>query len=233
MKRFKKIIPISILVIIIIFSCSKEEEETAIVTIDPPSAATLIFPVNNTECNEGIVISDTETDVLFQWEEAANASSYVLQITNLNTGTSRNISTISTEFFIRILRGTPYSWSVTSKSGTNNLTAESEIWRFYNAGLPEESFPPFPAEAMSPQSGSSVDEGDITLEWQASDIDNDIASYTIFLDTVNPPLTEVGDTSNNSLDVSVTSGLIYYWKVITTDVIGNTSDSQVFQFRVN
>ncbi len=87
MKRFKKIIPMSILVIIIIFSCSKDEEETAIVTIDPPSAATLIFPVNNTECNEGIVISDTETDVLFQWEEAANASSYVLEITNLNTGT--------------------------------------------------------------------------------------------------------------------------------------------------
>ncbi len=108
-----------------------------------------------------------------------------------------------------------------------------QTWKFYNAGLPEESFPPFPAEALSPQSGSSVDEGDITLEWQASDIDNDIASYTIFLDTVNPPLTEVGDTSNNSLDVSVTSGLIYYWKVITTDVIGNTSDSQVFQFRVN
>ncbi len=219
--------------IIIILSCSKEEEETAMVELIPPSAATLIFPENNTECNEGIVISDTETDVLFQWQAADNASSYVLQITNLNTGTSRNISTISTEFFIRILRGTPYSWSVVSKSGTNNLTAESQVWRFYNAGLPEESFPPFPAEAVSPQPGSSVDEGNITLEWQASDIDNDIASYTVFLDTVNPPVTEIGISSSSSTNVTVSSGLIYYWKVITTDIIGNTSDSQIFQFRVN
>ena len=233
MKRFKTIIPIYLVVASLIISCSKDEEETAMVTVDPPTAATLIFPQNNTECNEGIVISDTETDVLFQWEEAVNASSYVLQITNLNTGTSRNISTVSTEFFIRILRGTPYSWSVVSKSGTNNLTAVSEIWRFYNAGLPEESFPPFPAEAVSPQPGSSVDEGNISLQWEASDIDDDIASYTVFLDTANPPVTELGVTSNNSFNVLVSSGLIYYWKVITTDVAGNASDSQVFQFKVN
>ncbi|NNL16624.1 MAG: hypothetical protein HKO81_08290 [Flavobacteriaceae bacterium] len=232
MKRFKKIISI-IIAVGIILSCSKEEEETAMVELIPPSAAALIFPQNNTECNEGIVISDTETDVLFQWEEAENASSYVLQITNLNTGTSRNISTNSTEFFIRILRGKPYSWSVVSKSGTNNLTTESAVWRFYNAGLPEESFPPFPAEAVSPQPGSSVDEGNISLVWQASDIDNDIASYTVLADTVNPPVTEIGITSNNNINVTVSSGLVYYWKVITTDIIGNTSDSQVFQFRVN
>ena len=233
MNRFKKIIPIVLLAISLVFSCSKEEEETAMVTIDPPTAATLIFPENNTECNEGIVISDTETDVLFQWEEATNASSYILQITNLNEGTSRNISTLSTEFFIRVLRGTPYSWSVKSKVSTSNETAESATWRFYNAGLPEQSFPPFPAEAISPQIGNSVDEGTITLQWEASDIDDDIASYKVFLDTANPPVMEVGNTSNNSLDVTVASGLVYYWKVITTDVVGNASDSQIFQFGVN
>lgn len=233
MKRLKKIIPIFFIAIGLILSCSNEEEETAMVELIPPSAATLIFPENNTECNEGIVISETETDVLFQWEEADNASSYVLQITNLNTGTSRNISTVANEFFIRILRGTPYSWSVVSKSGTNNLTTESVIWRFYNAGLPEESFPPFPADAVSPQPGSSIDEGTIILQWVASDIDDDISSYTVFLDTANPPVTELGVTSNNSMNTAVSSGQIYYWKIITTDVVGNASDSQIFQFAVN
>lgn len=233
MNRFKKIIPIGLLAISLVISCSKEEDETAIVTVDPPTEATLVFPENNTECNEGIVVSDTETDVLFQWEEATNASSYILQITNLNDGTSRNISTISTEFFIRILRGTPYSWSVKSLVGGTNETAQSAIWKFYNAGLPEESHPPFPAEAISPQTGSSTVEGSITLEWQATDVDNDISSYTVFLDTVNPPISEIGNSSTNSLDVTVSSGLIYYWKVITTDQAGNASDSQIFQFIVN
>ena len=230
---FKNIIPICLFLILIVTSCSSEEDETAIVTVNPPTAATLIFPGNNTECNEGIVISDTETDVLFQWEAATNASSYILQITDLNEGTSRNISTISNEFLIRIFRGTPYSWTVKSLASGTTETAESTVWRFYNAGLPQESHPPFPAEAVSPQSGASVNEGTVALQWEASDVDNDIASYTVFLDTANPPVAEVGNTSNTNLDVTVSSGLVYYWKVVTTDVVGNASDSQIFQFGVN
>ena len=232
MNRFKKIVPICFFLLAIVTSCS-DEDETAINTIEPPTAAALIFPENNTVCNEGVVISDTETDVFFQWDEATNASSYILQITNLNDGTSRNISTISTEFLIRIFRDTPYSWSVESLGDGTSETAESTTWRFYNAGLPEESHPPFPAQVISPQLGSSIDEGLVTLQWEASDIDNDIVSYAIVLDTANPPVTEVGATSNTSLEVTVDSGLVYYWKVITTDAIGNGSHSQVFQFGVN
>jgi len=233
MNTFKKIIPPCLFLILIVTSCSSDDSGDEVITSDPPTAATLIFPENNTECNEGIVISDTETEVLFQWQEATNASSYVLQITNLNDGTSRNISTISNEFLIRIFRGTPYSWSVESLVGGTNETAESTTWRFYNAGLPQESHPPFPAVAISPDPGSSIDGGAVVLQWEASDIDNDIVSYTIVLDTVNPPVTEVGTTSNTNLEVTGTSGLVYYWKVVTTDAIGNASDSQIFQFGVN
>jgi len=42
-----------------------------------------------------------------------------------------------------------------------------------------------------------------------------------------------GNTTINSIDVDVVSGNIYYWKVITIDVVGNNSESEVFQFRVN
>ncbi|MEH6536815.1 MAG: hypothetical protein V7719_10500 [Psychroserpens sp.] len=233
MNRFKKIIPICLFLIIIVASCSSDEGEGEVNTVDPPTAATLIFPENNTECNEGIVISDTETDVLFQWEEATNASSYELQITDLNDGTSRNISTLSNEFLIRILRGTPYSWSVKSLASGTTETAESAVWKFYNAGLPEESHPPFPADAVSPQSGASVNEGVVNLQWEASDVDNDIASYTIYFDTSNPPTTEAGNTSTTNTNVTVMSGQVYYWKVVTTDEIGNASNSQIFQFGVN
>ena len=225
--------PLCILALIITTSCSSEDEQTAVIVEDLPTAATLIFPDNNTECNEGIIVSDTETDVLFEWEEATNASSYVLTITNLNDATSREIKTVSSEFLIRVLRGTPYSWVVKSKISTSNETTDSETWKFYNAVLPEESHPPFPADVISPQIGSSIIEGNITLQWEAIDVDGDIASYTILLDTVNLPSTEVGNPSVNSLNVTVSSGQVYYWKVITTDEVGNASHSQVFQFKVN
>lgn len=230
MNTFRKIMPLCLLIILI--SCSSEEQNTIANIEGLPSPATLIFPVNNTECNEGIIVSDTQTDVLFQWEEAENTSSYILILTNLNNGTSREIKTVANEFLIRILRGTPYSWVVRSKASIGNATADSETWRFYNAGLPEESHPPFPAEVVSPKMGASVDEGIVLLQWEATDVDNDIASYTILLDTSSTPATEVGNPSTNSLNITVSSGQVYYWKVITTDELGNESHSQIFQFRV-
>lgn len=234
MNKFRKIIPLLIVAIGLVISCNNDDEDKiAAITEEPPTAATLLFPENNSECNEGIIISETETDVMFKWLEATNASSYILQITNLNSGNSRNISTTTNEFLIRILRGIPYSWSIKSKNGNSTMTAESEVWKFYNAGLPEQSYPPFPAEAMSPKIGSSIEEGSIELQWQATDIDNDIDSYKVLLDTNNPPITEVGNVDINNLNVSVYSGFVYYWKVITFDTLGNSSDSQIFEFRVN
>jgi hypothetical protein len=134
---------------------------------------------------------------------------------------------------IRSLRGTPYSWVVKSEAIIGDETADSETWKFYNAGLPEESHPPFPAEVISPQIGMRLDPGEIVLQWEASDIDNDIAFYTILLDTSNSPETAIGATGTNRVKAIVASGLIYYWKVITTDALGNVSYSQTFQFRVN
>lgn len=234
MNRLKNTLPIYLFLLISIASCSSDDGgDEGINPVDPPTAATLIFPENNTECNEGVIISDSETDVLFQWLDVTNASSYILKVTNLNDGTSRTISTLSNEFLLRILRGTPYSWSVISLASDTTETTESVVWKFYNSGLPQESHPPFPAEAISPQSGASVNEGEVSLQWEATDIDNDIVSYTVYLDSANPPVVEVGSTSNTSINTTVTSGQVYYWKVVTTDQIGNTSDSQIFQFGVN
>tara|TARA_Y100000385_G_scaffold2776_1_gene2984 strand:+ start:1134 stop:1838 length:705 start_codon:yes stop_codon:yes gene_type:complete len=234
MNRLKNTLPIYLFLLVIVASCSSDEGgEESINPADPPTAATLIFPENNTECNEGVVLSDTETEVRFQWQDATNANSYILEVKNLNDGTSRTISTLSNEFLLRVLRGTPYSWSVTSLASGTNETTKSAVWKFYNSGLPQESHPPFPANAISPLSGANVNQGEVSLQWEATDVDNDIVSYTVYLDSVTPPVAEVGSTSNTTINSTVTSGQVYYWKVVTTDQIGNTSDSQIFQFGVN
>jgi hypothetical protein len=233
MNILKKIIPLFLVSWAITVSCSSSDDQATVETVNPPTAATLIYPENNTECNEGQIVSDTETDVLFKWQAATNASSYILVITDLNSGELREIKTTETEFFIRVLRATPYAWYIKSLVGGTTETAESQTWKFYNAGLPKLSHPPFPADAVSPLVGSSVQEGTINLQWLATDVDDDIANYKIFFDTVSPPLTEVGDSSINSFDVSANSGYIYYWQVVTIDAAGNTSDSQIFQFKVN
>ncbi len=233
MKKFVKIITVSLTLCFITLSCDDDDSTAVNNNFESPNPASLIFPENNTVCNEGTIISETETEVLFRWQESENTSSYILNINNLDDGSSRNINTNSTEFLIRILRGTPYSWSVRSIGLDGDESTESPVWSFYNAGLPVQSHAPFPATVVSPSSGSTIEQDLVTLEWEASDIDNDISTYTIFFDTVNPPVTNMNTTGNTNMEVSVTSGSVYYWRIVTTDEVGNSSTSQVFQFAVN
>lgn len=214
-------------------SCSGDEGEVITEPITDPTAVTLNFPLNNEECHEGSIVSESLSEVVFKWTGASVNDTYTVSLKNLESGAIKNYNTVADELAISILRGVPYSWSVISKVSGNSKTAESPVWKFYNAGLPTESHPPFPAEAVSPAMGSAVDSGTITLQWEGSDVDGDIASYKVLLDASNPPVSEVGNSGSNSLEVTVASDNVYFWKVMTTDAVGNTSDSQIFQFKVN
>jgi hypothetical protein len=113
----------------------------------------------------------------------------------------------------------------------------SETWLFYNAGS-QTTYAPFPAQAVSPISGSTVLKdiaNEVTLEWSGADVEGDIVSFEVFFSDQNPPTTSLGEveTTTTAFNVSVASGTTYYWKIITTDQEGNTSDSGVFEFKVN
>ncbi len=201
--------------------------------VTPPSAASLVFPDNNTECNEGTIVSETESEVTFKWNAAENADSYTVHLKNLNSGNEQSISSQNTELPITIERGVAYSWSVTSKANGTDETAESTTWKFYNAGLAVENHPPFPAEALSPKMGSAVSSGPIDLSWTASDVDDDISSFDIYLDESPTPTTLIDTSTEPTLTFMADSGKIYYWQVVVSDAVGNKTSSEVFQFKVN
>ncbi len=198
-----------------------------------PSATTLVFPENNSECTEGTLLSDSESEVIFRWNIAQNTDSYTVNLRNLNTDDGRQINANTNELAIRLNRGTPYSWSVVSKANGTSETAESATWRFYNAGPGIENYSPFPADDPSPKSGATVNSGSLTLGWAGSDLDNDIVSYEVYLDVTNPPGTLVGTVSQTSFETTITADTVYYWRVITIDSENNRSNSQIFQFRSN
>lgn len=201
--------------------------------VSSPVAASLLFPENNTECNEGEIITNTESRVVFRWNASENTDSYTVNLKNLNSGNIQNLDATQNELAIAILRGMPYEWSVISKARGTIDVAESDSWRFYNTGVPVESHPPFPANVISPKMGSQVNAGSITLSWEGGDVDNDILSYEIIMNNNSPPTASLGEVSSNFLNISVSSSNVYYWKVITKDQKGNKSDSSIFQFRVN
>lgn len=207
--------------------------------IPAPTSATLVFPEDDTECNTGVVdpSDDTQSTVTFQWNASQNTDSYTVTVTNLNTSQATLANSNNTEADITIERGVPYEWFVTSRAQGTSETAVSATFRFYNEGPGIENYAPFPAEAVSPARGANIAaSATITLEWTASDVDDDIVDYEVFLNggIEQDPTSSLGVTAETNFpNVPINSGTTYYWKVVTNDSQGNTSTSEVFEFRVN
>ncbi|WP_242157173.1 hypothetical protein [Aestuariivivens sediminis] len=203
--------------------------------IDPPGIAALVFPEQNSECTEGTNPTDTESDVLFNWNDAPHANAYQLVVKNLSAQTTAQYNTADSQINVTLLRGTPYAWYVISKnSGTQ--TTPSATWKFYNAGVGASSYAPFPAELVAPQMGVSLNAStpNVLLQWSGSDVDNDIVGYDVLFGTGNPPTNnQATNLSDSELLVPVTSGVTYYWQVITKDGQGSHSSSSIFEFKVN
>lgn len=234
----KLIYKLAIIQAFLLLSCGKTEPISIDQDPDPvpnPLAAILVFPDNNTECNEGNVLNETQSSVTFRWNASQNTDTYELNLRNLNNNNIMQINASTNEATATLLRGTPYEWFVVSMANGTEVTASSETWKFYNQGPGIENYTPFPAEVISPLRGSIVTSsgGIITLEWTGSDVDNDITEFDILFGTETTPSTLLGTTSDNSIDATVVSGEIYYWRVITKDSEQNSSDSEIFDFRVN
>ena len=203
----------------------------------PPKAAQLLYPLKSSECTTGVNVSGTNTsEVEFKWNAAKRATYYELSYTNLNTNDTQKTSSAQTSLKVVLEKGVPYSWFVVSQSNEVDETAASEIWHFYNAGSIN-SYAPFPADIISPNSGETVLmdlNNEVQLEWEGTDLDDDILEYDVYFSANNPPtLLSTLASSTTSLKVSVAPNTVYYWKVVTKDAAGHSSDSGVYEFKVN
>ena len=64
--------------------------------INDPVAAILVFPEDNTECNEGTIINDTQSKVVFRWNTSEHTDAYEVVLTKTETDeTSINLQSFS------------------------------------------------------------------------------------------------------------------------------------------
>ncbi|MCR8560447.1 hypothetical protein KXD93_22525 [Mucilaginibacter sp. BJC16-A38] len=204
--------------------------------VPDPSPVLLTTPAQDEVCTTGNIISSTESTVSFIWDASANTDSYDLVITDLLTNNQTTKTTSQTHFEVILTRNTPYSWYVVSKSAKSAITSKSEVWKFYNAGAGTVSYAPFPADIIYPAFGEVVSSTNnkINLSWKGSSVTPaSIANYDVYLGTIGEvalAYSAVKDSFVN--DVVIAKGTTYYWRIITRDTSGNTSDSGLFAFTV-
>jgi len=201
-----------------------------------PGQASLIAPSLDEICTTGTVISNTETSIHFSWNTSTNTGSYTLVINNLLTSAAITQNTTETQINVNLSRNTPFSWYIISKSASGSATSQSATWKFYNSGPGVTTYAPFPAEISTPKFGEIVTavNGMVDLTWQGSSVDPaSIANYDVYLGTGDSPGLAFPEITTSYLhNMPVVSGSTYYWRVITRDKTGDTSDSGVYQFTV-
>jgi hypothetical protein len=198
---------------------------------DLPEGVQLIFPFEDSLCNEGTNLTPTESTVYFEWAPNDNAEIYILHIENLTTGDITQYETVDFILPVTIPRAYPFRWFV--EYNYQNETKISPSWNFYNAGAGLQNYAPFPAEIISPTMAQTLTSTtSLVLQWTGNDVDDDIVSYDVYFGTNNPPTINTSDISSNQLTVAVAPSNIYYWEVVTKDASGNSSESGIYQFKV-
>jgi hypothetical protein len=227
----KKLLIIPAFLFLIACGGGKNNNPTPAVT---PSKVMLTTPAQNAVCTTGAVVSSTQSSITFKWDRSDNTDSYDLVVKDLLTSATVTQNTTNTSLTLTLTRNTPYSWYIVSKSTKSTSTTLSDIWKFYNSGPGVVTYAPFPADITSPTFGQAVTTTTVNLVWKGSVAGAAIANYDVYFGTTTSPgllKSKVTDSFVNN--VSVSAKTTYYWKVITRDINGNTSESGLYQFSVN
>lgn len=232
MKFIKKII-LTVVALGLIWSCGGGDVDDPTPTIEEnesPNTPTQLYPASNELC--------IDNTVNFQWSASVdpegNAISYIVEVSK-NNSFSPIIETktvTSTSTIITLEKGVAYYWRVTAKDSENATSEPSTVNGFYTEGIAVSNYAPFSPELVSPSLGSTIQTTSTTLEWSASDIENNSLTYDVYVGTVNPPTNVVAtnQTSNKYTLDPLTASTTYYWKVVVKDNKGGQTIGQVWSF---
>lgn len=202
------------------------------VNTNPTAVSQLIFPSSDLLC--------IDNTITFQWSASTDADgdtvSYKLivatdrQLTNVVSQTT--VSSTSTT--ISLQRGVAYYWNVTAMDNQGGEADPSNTYAFYTEGNGVSNHAPFTAALDTPENEGSVDAGTVNLSWVGGDSDtSDTLMYDLFFgEEMDPPSSQVGLSDENH-DVTVTTGLTYYWRIDTIDDSGVRTIGQIWTFTVN
>ena len=212
----------------VFFSCGPDP-------IPVPEPSLLLAPSNLNTCNSATRINDLERQVRFQWTATLNTESYNLVVQNTLTGEQQTITTYLLTESIVLTSGTPYQWYVISKSSLTLAEGKSSIWHFYLEGNPQESHFPFPAILLVPSDELIVSlnaSNAFTFEWEGNDLDNDIQRYDFYLGTSSSSLNKEREAiTSQQVTLVLIPNTIYFWQIISKDLQGNRSISEIYQFQ--
>ncbi|WP_282086772.1 hypothetical protein [Aquimarina algiphila] len=220
---------IVILSSLFLFSCSGDDNTVVQLVNNVPSIPSLVFPTNNLVC--------TNFNLEFDWGAAVDsdgdALSYTIDIATDSGFTTILFTATTTETVntFTLEKGTTYFWRVKAIDSMGNESKYSDVQTFFtepDAGV--NTIPNAPL-IISPSLGERVSGTNITLDWDATDEDNDPLTFDLYFGDTNPPVLVSENINVSTFDVTVSANTTYYWRVVVKDDKQGTTIGQIWNLR--
>ena len=189
--------------------------------------AELVSPYNNS------VILKPWVELIWRgYDDDSEPLKYDIYVETLGSG-------LGFEKVAELYDGVKYNYSI-SKRGTYRWYVQpNDGWEYglgskiytFDVEISVNSLPT--VSLLAPKNGAIVGSAQVTLIWNASDLDEEQTTYDIYLDTSPTPSVKLfsGVTENKCVYTAL-SGTKYYWRVDISDGKGKSS-SEVWSFTVN
>ena len=230
-----KNIIITLCSILLLVSCTEEESINLDYPLNDlrvePTTPSLIYPTNNLVC--------TNFNLEFDWTTSRTITggeiSYLIEIASdsefnqiLFSSTAEESGSIFT-----LAQGTSYFWRVKAKDNKGYESPYSSIQSFITEPEATTNIIPAISSTATPATGATVTGNSTTLQWDATDGDNDPLVYDVYFGESNPPQLFAENLSASSLEVTIEASKTYYWRVIAKDSHQGVAISRVWNFETN
>lgn len=213
-----------------LISCeSSDDAGTPVITNEDPTVPKLVFPTNELTC--------TSVQLEFLWSAATDADgdtvSYSIDVSTQNDfeTVAFTATTDQPSRTFDLEKGVTYFWRVKAKDSRGNESDYATTQSFFTEPEAAVNSLPNTPELVSPTLGARTSGTTITLDWNATDIDNDTLVYDVYFGDTNPPALFSENINTTTFDVSVSSGKVYYWRIVVKDPHQSATMGQVWNFR--
>ena len=229
------------------------DTDLALVTVnvtavnDEPTIPTNLSPTNNSIINITTTSFNTTTSTInLTWNNSTDIENdsitYRITFSSLTPPgfpLSFNYSTTSNFLTVPILNNTDYYYSVMATDGVNNSTI-TPLFNFKTQFVFANNTPPTTPVLTTPANNSIVSPFNTSisnLTWANSTSANNLSITYLISFTSEPspglPLTYNYSTASPNLTIELVNNTRYYWSVIATDGLLNSTPSEIRTFTAN
>jgi hypothetical protein len=228
----KKFIYISVISFLII-SCGGGSDSGTVAENVAPTVPTLITPVNNKLC--------VDNSLNFEWSTSVDSDKdpivYLIQVAKDNQFAQivKTLEGTANSQNILLEKEVAYYWRVKATDSKALSSNYSEVFKFYTQGEAVINHLPFSPELVQPALNALLNTTTATLNWNATDFDNeDSLRYDVYFGTNNPPTSKVStNQTEKTVEVNLAASTVYYWKVVVKDDNGGEIVGQTWTFKTN